>query len=65
MPKLINKNTTLKEVLDQNKENVLAKYNVPCLTCPMAKMEMNELKIGDICGIYGIDLKGLLEDLSK
>ena len=46
-------------------EGVLSKYNVPCLGCPMAQMEMNSLTLGQICGNYGIDLKKLLEELNK
>lgn len=60
------KNTTLAEVLEMpNAEEILAKYKVPCLTCPMAKMEMDVLKIGDICKIYGIDAEKLLKELNK
>ena len=52
---MITKDTVLKEVLD--KKDVLIKFNVPCLTCPMMKMEMDELTIGDICSKYELDLK--------
>lgn len=63
--KKITKNTTLSEVTKiSGAEEILAKHNIPCLTCPFAKMEMEKLKIGDICKTYGIDLGKLLEDLN-
>ena len=64
--KEIKKDTTLSEVLKVPKaEEILAKHNVPCLTCPFAKIEMEKLKIGDICKMYGLDLDKLLKDLNK
>ncbi len=48
----ITKTTTLEKVLKiKNAEKVLSKYNLPCLTCPMAQMEMSSLKLGDICNM--------------
>jgi hypothetical protein len=62
----INKDTTLAEILKvQGAEEILAKYNVPCLGCAFAKMEMEKLKIGDICDMYGISISDLLSDLNK
>jgi len=62
----ITKNSTLEKILENPKaEKVLHKFGVPCLTCPMAKFEMSELKIGDVCESYGIDLKKLLVALNK
>lgn len=46
-------------------EEILAKHRVPCLTCPMAKMEIGQLKLGDVCRAYGIDVETLLKDLNK
>jgi len=66
MMKKITKNTALADILEvPGSEKILAKYNLPCLTCPFAKMEMEQLKIGQVCKMYGIDLKGLLEELNK
>jgi hypothetical protein len=62
----ITKDTTLAEVLEvKGAEDILNKHNFPCVSCPMAQMEMNELKIGDVCNNYGIELEPLLEDLNK
>jgi hypothetical protein len=62
----ITKETTLVKVLEQkNAEEILAKHGVPCVSCPYAKMEMDKLKIGEVCQMYGIKLDGLLLDLNK
>lgn len=64
--KKITKDTTLDEILaDPKAGEILSKHNVPCLSCPMAKFEIKSLKIGDVCEMYSIDLKKLLEDLNK
>jgi hybrid cluster-associated redox disulfide protein len=61
----INKDTTLSEILEfKGAEKILSKYNLPCLSCPMAKFEMEKLKIGEVCETYGINLEGLLKDLN-
>lgn len=62
----ITKETTLDQILKVPKaEEVLAKYDVPCLSCPMAQFEMKELRVGEICKMYNINLKSLLIDLNK
>jgi hybrid cluster-associated redox disulfide protein len=58
--------TTLAEILKHPEaEKVLAKYNLPCLGCPFAKFEMENLKIGEVCKMYGINFKSLLKELNK
>ena len=65
MKKKITKNTTLSEILETSgADKILAKHNLPCLTCPFAKMEMEKLKLGEICASYGINLDKLLKDLN-
>ncbi len=62
----INKNTTLKEVLESPfSEEILTKHNVPCVTCPMAKFEMEKLTLNHICQMYNIDCPKLIKELSK
>ncbi len=57
--------TTLAEILKYPEaEKILAKHNLPCLSCPMAKFEIENLKIGDVCKMYGIDLEKLLKELN-
>jgi len=61
----ITKSTTLAEILkNPEAEKILAKYNLPCLGCPFAKFEMEQLKIGDVCRMYNIDAEKLLKELN-
>ncbi len=65
MPK-ITEDTTLAEILKHPEaEKVLAKYNLPCLGCPFAKYEMENLKIGQVCKMYDIDIQNLLKELNE
>jgi hypothetical protein len=62
----IKRETSLAEILKYPEaEKILEKYNLPCLTCPFAKIELEELKIGQICDLYGIDCEKLLKDLNE
>lgn len=62
----ITKDTTLEKILKlKGADKILEKYNLPCLHCPMARMEMGSLKLGDICKTYGIDINELLKELNK
>ena len=46
---MITKNTILSEILNKKgAEKLLAKYNLPCLTCPMARFEVESLKLGQV-----------------
>lgn len=66
MQNRITENTTLEEILKfPEARNILAKYNLPCLHCPMAAYEMSMLKIGEVAKTYGINIEGLLRDLNK
>ncbi len=66
MPEKITEGTTLGEILKSPEmAKIVAKFRLPCLGCPMAAYEMGMLKIGDVCRVYGIDLKGLLEELNR
>lgn len=58
-------NSTIKEIL-KNKRGfeVLNKYKVPCLCCPMASLEIGKLKLGDVARLYGIDAKKILKELN-
>lgn len=62
----ISQDTTLAELLKiKGAEKVLAKHGVPCITCPFAAMEMNELQIGKVCQTYGLNAKKIIEDLNN
>ena len=62
----ITEDTKLSELLENPKAvEVLAKYNLPCLSCPFAQLEMDKLKLGKVCKMYKINLKSLLTELNK
>ncbi len=62
----MNKNTTLAKILSHEKgEEILAKYNVPCLGCAFAQQEMDHITIGEIGEKYGIDVDGILRELNE
>jgi len=44
---------------------ILIKNKVPCLSCPMASMEIEKLKIGEVCGMYGLNLKAVIKELNQ
>jgi hypothetical protein len=43
---------------------ILEKHKVPCISCPMAKMEIDSLEIGSVCEMYGLKKKELLLDIN-
>ncbi len=66
MKKEINKNTSLAEILIiPEAREILAKYKVPCLFCPMAAIEAEKLSIGEITEMYKLNLQKLLKDLNS
>jgi hypothetical protein len=57
--------TKLAEILEFSEaEAILRKYNLPCLTCPMAKFEMQELSLGQVSGAYGLQGQKILDELN-
>jgi len=66
MKKIITSKTTLAEILEiKNGEEILHKFQVPCMSCPMAKFEIEKLEIGQVCKMYGLSLKEILKELNK
>ena len=66
MSKKITKDTTLAEILECSEvEEILVKYKLPCLYCPMAKFEAQNLTLGKICKMYGIEIEKLVEELNQ
>ena len=64
--KKITKDSVLGEVMElKDVEKVLHENKVPCIHCPMAQMEMNTLKVGQICKMYGLDEKKLIKELNE
>ncbi|PIP17732.1 MAG: hypothetical protein COX43_02695 [Parcubacteria group bacterium CG23_combo_of_CG06-09_8_20_14_all_35_9] len=61
----ITKDTFIPEILEYPKAmEILAKYNLPCLGCPMAAFELGRLRLGEVCKMYEIDFEKLLEELN-
>jgi hypothetical protein len=64
--KKVTEKTTLAKILEnKGADEILAKHGVPCLSCPMAQVEIDKLKIGEVCKMYGLPLKEILKDLNK
>ncbi len=64
--KKIDRKTTIKEALElPNGEEILRKYNLPCLSCPMASFEIESLSIGNVSEMYGLDEEKIIEELNK
>jgi len=64
--KMITEKSKLAEIIKiKGAEDTLHKFGVPCISCPMAKMEMDKLELGMITEMYGLDLEGLLKELNK
>lgn len=64
--KKITQKTTLAKIMEKRgAEEILVKYGVPCLSCPMASFEIEKLKIGEVCKMYGLNLEKILKDLNK
>ncbi|HDI06400.1 MAG TPA: DUF1858 domain-containing protein [Candidatus Aenigmarchaeota archaeon] len=62
----ITKETTLGKILERGgMEKILEKFEIPCLHCPMARFEMENLKIGEVCKMYGIDANKLIKELNE
>jgi len=58
--------STLGKILEQKgADKVLTKNGVPCLSCPMASMEIDKLEIGQVCAMYDLDLEKILKKLNK
>ena len=66
MRKEMTKDALLCEILNYPKtKKILEKYNLPCLSCPLAIFEMRSLKIGEVCEMHNIDLRNLLKELNE
>ncbi|MFH1180824.1 MAG: disulfide oxidoreductase [bacterium] len=61
----IARDTFLAEILkNPGAKEILEKFNLPCLSCPMAEQEIGSLKIGEVCRVYNINLVKLLKELN-
>ena len=58
--------TTLEKILESPKsEEILIKYGVPCVSCPMAAFEIEGLEIGKVAKMYELDLRAILKELNN
>lgn len=58
--------TTLKKIMEEkNGLKVLMENGVPCMSCPMAAMEIDKLELGKVCKAYDLNLEKILKDLDK
>lgn len=61
----VTEKTTLKEIIKMPKGiEILIKHGVPCISCPMAPFEIDKLKIGKVCKMYGLNLQNILKELN-
>jgi hypothetical protein len=61
----ITSETKLKVILEMpDAFEILMAHGFPCVTCPMARMEMDFLEVGAVCEMYGVDQISLLEELN-
>lgn len=64
MAKITSK-TFLGEILKiKGAEKILAKYQLPCLFCPMAQYEVKSLRLGDIAKAYNLELEKIIDELN-
>ena len=64
--KKITKDTFLSEILEHpGAEKILKRHNLPCLSCPLASTEMHLLKVGQVCELYGINIKAIIKELNE
>jgi len=62
----ITQKTKLNKILEKKgAEEILAKNGVPCVSCPMAKMEMDKLEIGAVCEMYGLPAQKIIKELNE
>ena len=62
----ITEETLLSELFeDEGAVRILNEYRMPCIACPFASLEMNDLSIGFASKMYNLDVQGLVSDLNK
>ncbi len=65
MVKITSKTTLENIIKKKGAEEILHKYGLPCLSCPMAQFEMDKLRIGDVGEMYGLETKKIINELNK
>ncbi len=58
--------SVLSEIINDPKgRKVLEDYNIPCLSCPFASLEIDKLRLGDVCEAYELNLEKILKELNE
>jgi len=65
MAKITSKTTLAKIIEQKNGTKVLIENGVPCLACPMSQFEIDKLKIGEVCKMYGLNEEKILKELNS
>jgi len=65
MAKITSKTTLAKIIEQKTGAKVLMENGVPCLSCPMSQFEIDKLKIGEVCKMYGLNLVKILNELNN
>lgn len=65
MVKITSKTTLAKIIKVKGASEILNENGVPCLSCPMAQFEINDLQIGKVCKMYGLNLAKILREINK
>lgn len=65
MAKVTEKTTLEKILAKEGAGEILTENGVPCLSCPMASMEVDKLEIGEVCKMYGLNLEKILKELNS
>ena len=64
MAKITSKNTLSSIIKKKGAAEILNENGVPCLSCPMAQFEIDNLQIGKVCKMYKLDLAKILKELN-
>jgi hypothetical protein len=65
-PTEIKEETKLGEILENPRATeVLMRYGLPCLSCPFAAIEMDDLTLGVVTKRYDLPLTEILRDLNE
>ena len=62
--KITSKSTLAEIIKKKGAEKILIKNHVPCLSCPMAQFEIHELRIGEVCKMYKLNLTKILKEIN-
>jgi len=62
----VTEETPLGELLQNPRAlSILAKYGLPCLSCPAISFEMGFLRLGQVAKLYGLDVKAVIKELNE